>query len=188
MVVEIKIEVDGLFAWLAEHPEAVKRSRIATLARAAHKVAFNEWAQKHGAIGLEERFTADAFNTLGLTPRGKGYQNRQHNVLRRTLPFTSPDHNSGTMRRAVLSNGWRIQNKNNGGDAVETEMTITGARGLNRIKAPFGDVYRREFLGFDRGGRGDAQWIEKRAAELFRDALVAEIQKAQKRELRRVAR
>jgi len=179
---EITWTASGLFAWLAANPAAVRQEKIRAILRKCQKQAVNEWAQKHGAIGLPERFTEEGARVLDLTPRKPGYQNRQRNVLRRTLPYTSPNHTSGGMRRAVLNDGWRIRARN-GTDEVTTEFTITGARQLNRIKAPYGQVYRSEFLGFSMGGHRDGEWINARVLELSIPLIVAEISKAQKRTL-----
>jgi len=181
---EIIWTASGLFAWLAANPAAVRQEKIRAILRKCQKQAVNEWGQKQGAIGLPERFEEGGDKALGLTPRTDGYRARQRNSpLRRVIPYMSPNHDGGTMRRAVLNNGWRIQARN-GTDEVTTEFTITGARGLNRIKSPYGQTYRREFLGFAAGGHRDGEWINARVMELALPLIVAEISKAQKRVLR----
>jgi hypothetical protein len=184
MPVEITWTASGVWAWLAAHPEAVKRQKIRAVVRAAQKQAFEEWCGiRVGMVGLGARFTANAFNLLRLTPRSTGYQARQRKVLGRVLPYVSPTKTSGTMERLTLGGGWNVTNRN-GTDDVTTVMAITGARQLNLLREPFGPIYRKEFLGFKDGGARDAVWIRRRAEVLMHAELVAEMKRAQRRTLR----
>ena len=183
MPVEITWTASGMWAWLAEHPAEVKRTRIRTIVRAAQKQALQEWCQiRVGMVGLGARFTANGFSLLHLTQRSSSYRKQQERKLGQIVPYVSPTSHSGDMMRATLGGGWNITNKN-ATDEVTTEMAITGARQLNMLGAK-GAQYRKEFLGFKDGGARDAAWIQHRVQILIHAEVVKEIQRAQRRVLR----
>lgn len=156
--------------------------------RKAQKQAIGEWAQLRGGdTGLALRFEPEAIGVLGLTPRSQKYQSRQIKTLGDRYAYVAPLSRgksqlspSGTMRRSVMGGGYSITGKNGGDTVVTTQMSITGARILNRLADPWRTIYTREFLGLDRGGRRDAVWITERANALTKDYLFKELTTARK--------
>ena len=87
------------------------------------------------------------------------------------------------MRNDVMSGGYRIANLNSTGSTVTTQLSVTGARQLNRL-GDKGATYRHEFLGFDAGGAADAAWILKRSQTLTMEYLQQDIARARRVKLR----
>lgn len=187
MSVSISWTADGLWSWLIENEGDIPRAKIVRAVRRAQKQAFLDWC-KLPLIGLSLRFSPRGFADLGLTPRSRGYQRRQIKKLGQVLPYVSPngsqDGASGTMRNAVMSGGYRVSSINGTGNAVTTQLSVTGARQLNRISDEHhGATYRREFLGFDAGGKKDAEWILARTNELAMQYLRKDMERARKKVL-----
>ncbi len=193
MSVTITWSVDGIWSWLTENPNAIPKARIVRAVRRAQKNAFSEWCQmKPGAnVGLGLRFSERGFGLLNLTPRSRTYRKQQRRVLGKELPYTSPrgsvDGPSGSMRNDVLSGGYSITNLNKSQSYVTTQLSVTGARQLNRLGSKGNAaIYRHEFLGFDGGGRADAKWILDRSHVLILDYLKQDIARAQRKQLKGV--
>lgn len=187
-----ELTANGVWTFLLANPEAVQRERILTIVKNAQKQAFDEWTKTvGGSVGLALRFRPEAFGVLQLTRRSTGYQTRQIKTLGSLYPYVAPlskktegntSKPSGQMRNEILGGGYNIQGKNTGNNVATTQLSITGARTLNLLgtsgpqASGKGPIYRREFLGFDRGGRRDAEWLVKRANELTQDMLLKELQ------------
>lgn len=188
-MVKITWTADGLWAWLANNPGTLRRERVYAILRKAQKQTLTEWTQMRASgVGLAMRFDPQSAALLGLTQRSPKYREQQRRTLGGIFPYVAPLSRgrlqlspSGTMRRAVLGGGFGIASKNTGGEVVTTQITVTGARILNYNNSPNAALYRREFLGFDVGGRRDAEWIKRRGNELAGPALLMEIQRANRR-------
>ena len=87
------------------------------------------------------------------------------------------------MKRTVLSPGGVDITNANGGATVTTRISISGARILNMLARTHPE-YRQQFLAFDRGGRKDAELIERESNELALKYILEEVAKARKRKLR----
>ncbi len=192
MAASVKLSAEGLWSWIMGNPDLVRKERVVAALRKAQKQAITEWcALPAGPVGLAGRFIPSAFSTLGLTPRSQSYQKRQRKTLGAAIPYVGPLNRgkqlspSGSMRRAVLSDGGhRITNKNNGGTVATTILSLGGARILNIGSSKNAAAYRREFLGLDRGGRRDVDWIVTRANDLASQFILREIQSARRIRLR----
>ncbi|MBA3685243.1 MAG: hypothetical protein H0W72_08385 [Planctomycetes bacterium] len=165
-MIGIEILKSGFWALLAD---AGRDRDIRTIARQAVKQATQEFATRTGRESLDFRFSDKAFGPLQLKPRSVKYRKRQTSLFGRALPFTSPRRKVGHMRDLVRLPvaGHRVSNKNGGSGDVVAQLTVTGARILNRRPE-----YRAEFLNLNRGGRGQdatsARWITGRAIDLMR--------------------
>lgn len=189
-MIEVDWQLTGMFAWLRS-PRW--RADVRRITRKANKQAINEWLTRRHSPALRDRFKPGQRGRLQLAQRSPGYERRQVKFFGRVLPYRSPTHRgtfgTGHMAELILKQKrFRVAAANNTGDVVVTRFRITGARILNRIKQPYGDQYRREFLRLRHGSnRADRDWIERRSQELIWQGL-EQLWKRQQRKALRVAR
>jgi hypothetical protein len=186
-------DASGQWAWLDQNPGAVRAARLKTIARASHKQALEEWCTRTGRESLQFRGSNAAFAALELSTRvSRRYRLWQYKVFGNVMPYRSPrakakdepEHMMNLLRHRGA--GYNISAMNST-ETVQTRLTLPGTRILNRIKAPYGARYRREFLALDGAGQEDLAWVAKRANELFLEGFKAEIAKARKRKLKPAA-
>jgi hypothetical protein len=183
-VLEITFTTAGVFTWLEVNPGAIRAKKLRTLARRAHKRALTEIATMEEFPGIQNRFSAHAFAKYGLSERGERYQKWQRRVFGHVIPYFSPKQKDVHMEflMKVPEAGFRVAGTN-GGDAVITTLYLPGARILNRIAEPFGEIYRSEFLNLkgSAGGRATGEWVKQRSASLYLALIAQEIQRAPRR-------
>lgn len=180
---EVTWTVEGLFAFIDANPDSVRRNIFQRIMRASQKQAILEWSTRSGDLSLADIFRPSSITTRALTARTPGYQKRQINILRRVMPYASPTRQSGTLRREVLAGGYRITARNKTAEVESTDY-ISGARQLNRIRAPYGQIYRQEFLGWDGGGRKDKVAITARSLLIAVPAIIKEMESYGKHKMR----
>lgn len=202
-MVRLDLDAQGLWSWLSSQGAALRADLVAAICARAQAQAFAEFANGRGDHSLAVRFTHRAFALLGLTPRSRRYQRRQMRVFGTTLPYVAPRRRSYLAVARALTKpganvmnvvrslaafkphardltlvpqvGWRVQ-VGGRARAVTTRFTVAGMRILNRGGAKAA-VYRREFLGFDRGGAADGRRIAARSNELALTHLRAAVER-----------
>lgn len=206
---KIKMEGSGLFAFLKSHGTGVRTCVIADIVAQAQGQAFVEWCERSGDVSLAVRFEPRGFGLKRFTERSKGYQTKQRKWMGgQTTPYvsprvpellavakaiTAPHRNARRILQAlatrhehardvVRTRGTGFNVRTTGGTrVVRTKLTLPGLRQLNQIRAPKGDIYRREFLGFNAGGKADGLWIRARAQELALTRVIAYIKHQRRR-------
>lgn len=191
--VTAKITADGLWAWMDVSGKGAS-NRLREMIVEAHAVAFAEFVSggkakgsgKHdmdGGLGL--RFSPRAYDVLGLTRRSDMYIKRKHKIFGRDLPYVSPSKRGHVHMRDLLKfrgTGWQVRPTKRG-DVVTTKMTFPGLRRLNHIRAPFGQIYRDEFLQLRGRAKHQFNAIVARANEIFWQNFQASIQATGKHDL-----
>ncbi len=174
-------QASGLIAWLESHPGAIAQRTLRDLAKAAQAEAWAEFMANKGPDGgMGLRFSPRAWDVLGLTHRGARYEKHKTKKFSgRNLPYVSPG-NKGTVHTrdiiGVRQVGWNTTARFDA-NTVQTTLTLPGARGtLNRIRAPFGAIYRRELLQIATRARHQGLFVLKRANEIFFAKLIALMQ------------
>lgn len=198
-MIQIEGDIQGAFAWMQRNRGALTQAEVARIALLAQSQAFAEWATRSGDRSLRVRFDPKAFGLLGLRRRSPGYERRHLKAYGKVIPYfsprrrsylgaamalTAPRINPVALLRAlapkgkhardltlVPGSGWNLHPLARSRTVV-TRFTVRGMRILNRGGARL-EIYRRQFLAFGAGGRGDGQWIANRANELAMEHLRA---------------
>lgn len=190
-MIEIDLSHEGIMAWLGNDPPEARKQKLRTMARKAQKEAVTQWTALAASTqkGLAYRFDPSAFTGLNLTPRSRRYQTQQiKSYLGAVTPYVAPKDTvsksgsvveTGSMKRAVTGGGFSIVGRNKSTD-VTTVLAITGARILNEM-GDAGQIYRDEFLGFDGGGKRDAEWIQNRTQTLLLQYMIDDMARASRR-------
>ena len=184
-----ELEASGLWAWLEAEPDSRRGRTVRQLAKQASQRAWDEFVAgklpKDQDGGLKMRFSPRAWDALGLTARGAKYERYKAKKLGgRNLPYTSP--NSGSHMRDLLGikgPGYQLKNVRDDGGTVTTQMTLPGARILNRIRKPKGAIYRTEFLQLAGRAKHQADAIVARALEILLELLRDHLAKQRKRKV-----
>ena len=182
-----ELRAQGLWAWLEAHPDAIGRRRIRELAIQSQEQAWAEFmAGKSEDAGIGLRFSPRGWDALGLTARGAKYERYKAKKMGgRNLPYVSPGN--GPHLRDLLKvkgPGYAITpGRGEGPGGVSTTLKLPGARILNRIRKPKGEIYRAEFLQLKERARHQGTAIVNRAVQIFMAKLLAEIEAAQARKL-----
>lgn len=185
-MIRMDLEYNRLMAFIDQHPDTVRRDLVKRDVKKGQQQALSEWATRRGQRSLSHRFQPSAFRTLGLASRTDRYERRQRIWIGRVAPYVSPWRNKTNKMRNIMTlpgAGWRVRSPRGGDDVVRTQLKLPGAKVLNWFSG-FDARYRREFLGFSAGGRGDAAWIERRAVRLGMDLISQRVSRARRRRKR----
>lgn len=179
------LQGNGLWAWLDTQGKEAS-SRLREMIAEAHALAFAEFVsggrtKSAGKIpmdgGLGMRFSERAYDVLGLSKRSEKYTKRKRRMFGRDLPYVSPSKRGHIHLRDLMrfrGTGWQVRPAGRG-RVVSTRLTLPGLRQLNQIRAPYGKVYRDEFLQLGGRARHQFEAIRARAHQLFFERLQAEI-------------
>lgn len=186
MALEIEFDESGMFVWLQNNRGNLTPERLKFFARLAARTALTDYAAGRIKPSLQDKFEPNAFATYDLSPRSDNYEKFQRRVFGRVLPYFSPKTRKGASNehmRDILKrpgDGYRV-NVQNETAAVVAVLKLPGARILNIIKQPWGEIYRREFLSFIGTGAKDAAAITGHAMRLFYQYLKDEVSKPRRR-------
>lgn len=181
MPAEIEWTLQGLFAWVADHPDSVRQELVVRDVKKAQRSAVSAWVTNR-RLGLAARFSPQAYSRLRLTPRSAEYRRRKAKFYGgRLLPYRSPRRRVHTAELVVVpKTGWRLVSPRTTG-AVTTRLKLPGARRLNLIDA----VYRREFLGWGRNDRRSPLWLNGRTGREALDLIGRRVTRARRRQIGR---
>jgi hypothetical protein len=185
-----ELQASGLWAWLESEPDSRRGRTVRRLAKIASQRAWEEFVAgrlpKDSDGGLKMRFSPRAWDALTLTARGAKYERyKEKRMGGRNLPYTSP--NAGSHMRDMLGikgPGFQLRNLREEGGTVTTQLTLPGARILNRIRKPKGAIYRSEFLQLAGRAKHQADAIVARALEILIELLREHLAKQPKRKVK----